>query len=270
MLAVAVLILRALAAAQSARPSYLGFDRNQYPGDEAMKLFRKDFAFTGYWLSPPPGEKTNTWDGKREYLRSLGYGFVLLAKGRDSRELKSGSDAAEKGASDAQSATAAARQERFAAGATVFLDIEEGGRLAPNYHAYLRAWAEQVRRGGYGTGVYCSGMPVDEGHGATITTADDMRGDTSLGSFTFWVYNDACPPSGGCGGAAPPAAPARSGTSYAAVWQFAQSPRRKEFTARCAAKYAGDGNCYAPSDSAHKWFLDLNSATSADPSGGVK
>jgi hypothetical protein len=67
-----------------------------------------------------------------------------------------------------------------------------------------------------------------------------------------------------------PAASAKSGTGYAAAWQFAQSPRRKQYTRRCAAKYATDGNCYAPSDAAHKWFLDLNSATSADPSGGAK
>jgi len=52
------------------------------------------------------------------------------------------------------------------------------------------------------------------------------------------------------------------------VWQFAQAPRRKEFTARCAATYNADGNCYAPGDAAHAWFLDLNTASTADPSGG--
>jgi hypothetical protein len=52
------------------------------------------------------------------------------------------------------------------------------------------------------------------------------------------------------------------------VWQFAQSPRRKQFTAHCAATYNRDGNCYAPGDNAHAWFLDLNSATSPDPSSG--
>src|SRR6266436_6501295 len=29
-----------------------------------------------------------------------------------------------------------------------------------------------------------------------------------------------------------------------------------------------DGICYAPGDTAHAWFLDLNSATSPDPSSG--
>jgi glycoside hydrolase-like protein len=252
------------------RQTYLGFDRNQYPGDDAMKVLRKDFTFTGYWLGPPPEEKSNTWQGKREYLRSLGYGFLLLVSGRDSRELKLAKDAATKGIADAKAAAASARQEQFAAGTIVFADIEEGGRLSPNYHEYLRAWAEELRHNGFRAGAYCSGMPVDEGRGRKITTAADIHDDAALGEFTFWVYNDACPPSGGCSNTPRPAAPAKSGTSYAAIWQFAQSPRRKPYTRRCAAKYAADGNCYARSDTAHTWFLDLNAATSADPSGGAK
>src|SRR6267143_5567909 len=51
--------------------AYLGFDRNIYPGDAALPALRKTFVFTSYWLSPPPGEKINTWLGKREFLRSL-------------------------------------------------------------------------------------------------------------------------------------------------------------------------------------------------------
>ena len=34
------------AAAQNAARFFLGFDRNDYPGDDGMKLLRKDFAFT--------------------------------------------------------------------------------------------------------------------------------------------------------------------------------------------------------------------------------
>jgi hypothetical protein len=40
--------------------TYLGFDRDLYPGDAAFPTLRKTFAFTGYWLSPPPTEKTTT------------------------------------------------------------------------------------------------------------------------------------------------------------------------------------------------------------------
>jgi len=235
-----------------------------------MKLLRRDFAFTGYWVGLPPGEKTNTWQGNREYLRSLGYGFLVLFTGPDSATLKSSAAATEKGTADAKAAATFAQRDGFPKGAIIFADIEEGGRLTPNYHAYLRAWSDELRRKGFKPGVYCSGMPVDEGHGVTVTTADDLYNDPLLPDFTRWVYNDECPPSGGCTIDPRTPAPSKSGISYADVWQFAQSPRRKQYTAKCPAKYAPDGNCYAPSDSAHRWFLDLDSATSPDPSVGAK
>src|SRR5262250_3944977 len=67
---------------------FLGFDRNDYPGDDAMKLLRKDFAFTSYWLSNPPQTKSNSWSGKREFLHSRGWGFLLLFSGPEFGELK--------------------------------------------------------------------------------------------------------------------------------------------------------------------------------------
>src|SRR5499425_3742188 len=68
--------------------SVLGFDRNDFPGDGAMKLLRKDFAFTSYWLSNPPQTKSNSWSGKREFLHSRGWGFLLLFSGPEFGELK--------------------------------------------------------------------------------------------------------------------------------------------------------------------------------------
>jgi Rv2525c-like, glycoside hydrolase-like domain len=248
--------------------SYLGFDRNLYPGDDAMGVLRKTFAYTGYWLSPPPGEKSNTWQGKRGLLHSAGYGFLVLYRGRDSRELRKTADAVAKGTMDARDAIASAKREGFPGGMIIFLDIEDGGRLEETYHAYLRVWSEELTKAGFRPGVYCSAIPVKEEPGVSITTVDDIRAHVATHDIVVWAYNDACPPSPGCAFPEnPPAAPT-SGTSAAIVWQFAQSPRRREYTARCAAKYAKDGNCYAPGDTAHAWFLDVNSATSADPSGG--
>jgi hypothetical protein len=250
--------------------SYLGFDRNIYPGDAALPILRKTFAFTSYWLSPPPGEKRNTWKGKRELLLSQGFGFLVLYRGRDSDELKNEPDAARKGNQDGSVAAAAAKEEGFAVGTIIFLDIEEGGRLPETYHAYLRAWLEKLKRAGFVAGVYCSGIPVKEGPGVSVTTADDIRSHDPAREIIMWAFNDVCPPSPGCAFPENPPAPSASGIYYAGVWQFAQSPRRRERTARCPAKYAPDGNCYAPGDSAHAWFLDVNSAASPDPSGGGK
>ena len=258
------------ASAQDPPPrTYLGFDLNTYPGDNALPILRKTFSFAGYWLSPPPGAKQNTWLGKRELLRAEGFGFLVLYRGPQISELKSEAQAAQKGIVDARNTAAAAKKEGFPAHAIIFLDIEEGGRLPAKYHAYLRSWVDALQRAGYRAGVYCSGMPVNEGSGVTITTSDDIRQHLNARHLAYWVYNDACPPSPGCAVPRNPPPPSASGISYAAVWQFAQSPRRKEFTARCAAAtYHADGNCYVPGDTAHAWFLDVNSATTPDPSNG--
>ena len=48
----------------AAATTFLGMDRNDYPGDANMQLLRKTFAFTGYWLNNPPGANRNTWARK--------------------------------------------------------------------------------------------------------------------------------------------------------------------------------------------------------------
>src|SRR5437867_6722447 len=277
-----LLVVPALSQQSSTPRAYLGFDRNDYPGDAALLALRRSFSFAGYWLGPPPGAKSNSWSGKRELVRSLGFGFLVLYSGPQSNELQQKwseqhvfnnlktrlSSARKRGASDARQATAAAKKEGFPSHTVIFLDIEEGGRLPAVYHAYLRSWAGQLARANYRAGVYCSGMPVSEGRGATIITADDIRNNVGSRDLVYWVYNDACPPSPGCVVPQNPPPPSKSGIPYATVWQFAQSPRRKEFTSRCSTTYHADGNCYAPGDTARSWFLDINSADSTDPSHG--
>lgn len=247
---------------------FLGFDRNIYPGDDALPILRKTFAFAGFWLGPPPGEKINTWKGKRELMKSLGFGFAALYSARPQNEVKKDSAAKQKAVLDARNAAAGAKAEGFAANTVIFLDIEDGGRLSPTFHVYLRAWADELSRAGYRPGVYCSGIADDEGHGVTIRTADDIRDHMGGRELVYWVYNDFCPPAPGCVAAKTPAVTG-GGVPYAAMWQYVQSPRRKERTAKCAGTYNADGNCYAPGDTARAWFLDLNSASSADPSSAV-
>lgn len=246
--------------------TYLGYDLNEYPGDDALPVLRKTFSFTSYWLSPPPQEKRTTWLGKRSLLQSQGFGFVVLFNGRASRDLKSLSDAKQKGTLDGEDSSRLARQEGFPPRTTIFLDIEEGGRLSAAYYDYVNAWIDALARANYRSGAYCSGMPVNDGGGKTITSAKDLQDHLGARKLTLWVFNDACPPSPGCVFPQNPPPVAQSGTPDAVLWQFAQCPRRKQFTAACAATYNADGNCYAPGDSAHKWFLDVNVANSPNPS----
>ena len=243
----------------------VGFDRNEYPGDEALPLLRKSYSFTSYWLSPPPGEKRNSWIGKRGVLQSHGFGFLLLYQGRTSSQLLNKKDSIGAGIADARAAAVAARRDGFPEGSVIFLDVEEGGRFSDGYHAYLRSWAESLKQEKFRPGIYCSGIVVDEGGGSKIISADDIRAHIGMTDVVYWVYNDACPPSPGCGVPQIPPSPAASGVAHASVWQYVRSPREKQTARRCRG-YSDDGNCYAPGDAAHKWFLDENVAMTADPS----
>ena len=253
--------------AQSPQHAYLGLDRNDYPGDANMLTLRKTFAFTGYWLNNPPGANRNTWQGKRKPLESMGYGFLLLFNGREYAPLKASGNAARVGASDATKALWSARQEGFPHGSILFLDQEQGGRMLPEQRAYIHAWVDGVTRGGYGAGIYCSGIAFHESATVSIVTANDIRENAGKREIHFFVSNDLCLPSPGCVFPEPPPGPAGSGVPFADAWQFAQSPRRPEMTAACQQTYAADGNCYppdiSPSSGVH---VDVDTANSANPS----
>jgi hypothetical protein len=259
------------AASGAVAGGYLGFDRNEYPGDETMAAMRNTFAFTGYWLTNPPGENENSWMGKRAVLRHQGWGFLALANGRLDAEIlkaqKSGTSPAALARKDAEVAVKAARAEGFPALTILFLDQEEGGRLLAEQAAYLLGWTEAVASSDYRPGVYASGQPVPEGPGKSITTIDDIRSQVKAGhrhEIAMFAAQDACPPAPGCTVHAKPLA--ASGEMDLTAWQYAQSPRRPEITAVCAATYAADGNCYAPGSPGT--FLDMDLASSADPSHG--
>jgi Domain of unknown function (DUF1906) len=249
--------------------SFLGFDRNIYPGDSNLPLLRKTFAYTGYWLNNPPGAVSNTWIGKRSAIQAAGFGFLVLFNGRLYRDLGSVSHATELGKTDAKTAVQAAKREGFPAHAIIFLDLEEGGRLLPEQKAYLFAWIDGVRAAGFRAGVYCSGIAAKEGSGASVVTAEDIRQNAAGRDITYWVSNDACPPSPGCVVPRGPLSPKSSGVAFADVWQFAQSPRRRDVSRSCASSYSVDGNCYPPGlDPKLQLHVDLSTATSADPSRG--
>jgi hypothetical protein len=252
-----------LLVSQSPAQNFLGFDRNNYPGDANLKVLHQTFSYSGYWLNNPPGEKTNTWTGKRPALESAGFGFLVLFNGRLYKELKH--NPAALGQSDGHAAVLATGREGFPKRTIVFLDIEEGGRMLAEQKAYIYAWVDAVIGAGFRAGVYCSGIPASEGK-TTIVTADDIHATAGGREITYWVTNDVCPPSPGCAFSAP--GPRLSGVSFADVWQFAQSPRRADFAAMCR-NYNRDRNCYPPGiDPASRLHVDLNTSKTADPSQG--
>jgi hypothetical protein len=266
------------AASAPAHPNYVGFDANEYPGDALLPALRKQFAFTGYWLTNPPRTTTNPWVGKRDVLLRNGFGFLVVADGRWDKEIlraqKTGKPPAALAREDASAAVAAAQREGFPPGTILFLDQEEGGRMLPEQAEYLLAWTETVAATAYRPGVYASGHPVPDGKSpngkpVTVTTIQDIRQHVAaqhLHPVAFWVIQDACPPAPGCVvQSAHPPSPDLSGILDADAWQYAQSPRTS-FAQACSATYNRDGNCYAPG--LGKFQLDLSVSTSPDPSHG--
>lgn len=262
---VILLAFGGLATAQETH--HLGFDRNDYPGDDLLSALRKTFEWTGYWLNNPPGETTNSWAGKRETVKAAGFGFAVLYNGRLYKELK-GKNPTQIGARDGKDAAARANAQGFRARTLIFIDQEEGGRMLPEQIAYLQAWTDAVTAAGYRAGVYCSAVPSKEEGGDSVVTAKDIHERAGKREVALWVYNDTCAPSTGCVFPKRPPSPAKSGVSYAVIWQFAQSPRRDEAKG-CPKNYNKDGNCYPPGlPVGAATHVDVNTATSDDPSAG--
>ena len=285
--ALLVTVQSSTALGQTKPVTYLGFDRNDYPGDANLTTLRQTFAYAGYWLNNPPGGSSNSWAGHRAAVELAGFGFLVLFNGRLYAELKSVASAQRLGQADAQAAAAAARREGFPAAAVIFLDQEQGGRMLPEQKAYIYAWVDGVTGAGFRAGVYCSGMPApDDGNVVTAVDIREHAGESAGRSplddragqvrarhnaardIVYWVTNDACPPAPGCAFPERPPGPGESGVRFAEVWQFAQSPRRNDVAAHCT-NYSRDGNCYPPGTAAGQGLhVDLNTATSADPSHG--
>src|SRR6202140_4146402 len=261
-----LIIAMAAIATAYGQTTYLGFDRNDYPGDANLKTLRQTFSYTGYWLNNPPGASSNGWAGHRAGVESLGFGFLVLFNGRLDAQLKTVANATRLGKTDALAAVSAARREGFPGATIIFLDQEEGGRMLPEQKAYIYAWVDGATVAGFRAGIYCSGIPAREDKNTTVVTANDIRDNAQGRKITYWVTNDVCPPSPGCSFASPPPRPANSGIDFADEWQFAQSPRRKDFAAQCH-NYNRDGNCYPPGISpASGLHVDVNTATTPDPS----
>jgi Domain of unknown function (DUF1906) len=265
-LSIAILILQSVILAQSS--SYLGFDRNDYPGDQNLDGLHHTFAFTGYWLNHPPGSAANSWRGKRQTLRSAGFGFLVLFNGRLFSELRNSANPRGLGNSDSQAAIVAAQREGFPAETIIFLDQEEGGRLLAEQRAYLHGWVDGINSSRFRAGVYCSGIAAREAGGASLITADDIRQNAGGRRIIYFVTNDVCPPSPGCAFPKPAPRPDPNGISFAEVWQFAQSPKRPDFASACS-NYHSDGNCYPPGLPKNgKVHVDVDVATTPDPSHG--
>jgi len=64
--------------------SYVGFDTNTYPGDNAMDAWRRSgqYEWVGYYLPAAPCHKETSWAGKRQRLVEAGWGLAVVYVGQ--------------------------------------------------------------------------------------------------------------------------------------------------------------------------------------------
>ena len=233
-LSTALLIALSLNLTPQSAPSvpasaYLGFDRNDYPGDANLKLLRQTFSYAGFWLNQPPGEKTNTWTGKRQAVQSAGFGFLVLFNGRLYSQLKTVLNAGRLGRSDAQAAVAA-RAARLSSGNDHLPGAGRSGRTLPQQQlTFIPGWTRSAP--GFRACIYCSGIAAKEDGGASVITAE-VSGSEFSGQENRLFGRERCLPA--FAGMRFPQAPThpQSGIDFAEVRQFAQSPKRRHVAAR--------------------------------------
>ena len=214
---------------------YPGFDAYRYPGDSAMQRWRapaSPYRWVGYYL-PSPCHRDSSWVGRRASLESMGWGTAVLYVGQqtwegqpppavpDSARPDSTAAAppacvasllgADRGALDADDAIARAAAEGFAAGSTIFLDVERMETVPPEMDAYYRAWTRRLLSDGrYRPGTYAHARNVPALYASAAAEYADA-GRTA--PPPFWIATTV--------GFAITAHPTAVGQPFAAVWQGA-------------------------------------------------
>jgi hypothetical protein len=74
--------------------SHLGFDTNIYPGDRAMRAWKRfgEYEWVGYYL-PAPCHKDDSWSGTRPRLVDQGWGLAVIYVGQQTWGRKLGTTA---------------------------------------------------------------------------------------------------------------------------------------------------------------------------------
>jgi hypothetical protein len=156
---------------------YPGIDCDWCDPDTMRYLKAKtNLAWCGYYLPVLNDAGYNTagssrpWIGKRQFMRSLGWGLapIYLGKQLDSKKIAAlvaqrlTPDQLEaklkaEGEKDGKQAAAAASSEKFPEPTVVYFDIEakEVSKAQRNaFKVYLKSWCENLAKAGYSPGMY--------------------------------------------------------------------------------------------------------------------
>lgn len=135
---------------------FLGFDTDQYPGDDMMVRLRTRFAFTGFYLAPAPSHGDAGWMGKLSFLKDQHYGFLPTYVGQELVGPGRHNVTAGQGAIDGADAANLALKAGFGMGSYVYLDLENGPPFTSAEGGYVKAFRNALGAGGYALGIYGS------------------------------------------------------------------------------------------------------------------
>jgi hypothetical protein len=207
--------------------SFAGIDLANYPGDAALRAWRRPsspYYWIGYYL-PAPCHHDTSWTGKRESLAATGWGTGVIYVGEQDWAHSSVVPAARAAQGSAQSpcsttlltsaqasldaADAIARMgaDGFPERSTIFLDVEAVTTVSAELAAYVRGWIDAVRADGrYRAGVYTAKANAQALHDVAATGDPDA---------SFWISNST--------NFSTSMRPADVGFDFARVWQGAFS-----------------------------------------------
>jgi len=213
-----------------------GFDTRDHPGDGVMArwLEHSPYRWVGYYL-PAPCYTGTSWVGKRSELERQGWGTAVLYVGEQDWDAIAGAPAlsdsaaaenprcaavnltADQGREHGRAAADATAAEGFAAGSTIFLDVERVSAVSPELAAYVAAWFDAVARDGR----YRPGLYAHERNARELTTiaTDALAAAGGSGSPRLWVASGS--------GFDLRAAPGESGFGGATAWQGAFDVRER-------------------------------------------
>jgi hypothetical protein len=246
LLALAAGCVRAATTAPApATQSFPGFDTGIYPGDAAMRAWLRPsspYHWVGYYL-PAPCRRDASWAGKRETLRTMGWGLAVLYVGQQTWEgvperapaadtARASGDtlgaqasaprpiicsrtllSAAQGTRDADDAVTRTTAEGFAQGTLIFLDVERMSAIPQSMRDYYRAWVTRVLADGrYRPAIYAHQRNAAEIY-ADVKAIFDSAGVRDEPSF--WVASPTP------GEFALSGSPQNVGFGFARVWQGA-------------------------------------------------
>lgn len=210
---------------------YVGFDTHTYPGTATMKAWKETpgapYSWVGYYL-PSPCHADKSWLGKRDTLTSMGWGVAIVYVGQQTwgktpRALNAAQRSAikaktkcstdlispEEGTANADEATAIAKDQGFAPGSVVFLDLERMEKIPPSMRAYYRAWtAQMLKNGAYLPGFYAHEHNAQQIHDDVV---EEFRAAGNTNEPRFWIA--------GGKGFDEGRAPQDVGYAFAGMWQ---------------------------------------------------